>query len=141
VARRNNTSVDTLAIEAEVAQIQGMSKDELSALWRQTFHTDPPCGFTKGLIAFRDYAQRPCRARPVLSRPRMAEQDGVPRGSREAWSVPSRMPGHALAGPEILIWTTGPNFPACARQCRSRRIVMFQPRSDFQISAGMTTST
>jgi Protein of unknown function (DUF2924) len=51
VARPNNASVDTSAVEAEVARIQSMSKYELSALWRQTFQTHPPQGFTKGLIA------------------------------------------------------------------------------------------
>jgi hypothetical protein len=43
--------VDTSAVEAEVARIQSMSKYELSVLWRQTFQTHPPQGFTKGLIA------------------------------------------------------------------------------------------
>jgi Protein of unknown function (DUF2924) len=51
VARPNNASVDTSAVEAEVACIKSMSKYELSALWRQTFQTHPPQGFTKGLIA------------------------------------------------------------------------------------------
>jgi hypothetical protein len=43
--------VDTSAVEAEVARIQGMSKYELIVLWRQTFQTHPPQGFSKGLIA------------------------------------------------------------------------------------------
>ena len=51
MARPNNTSVDTSAVEAEVTRIQSMSKYELSALWRQTFQKHPPLGFTKGLIA------------------------------------------------------------------------------------------
>jgi Protein of unknown function (DUF2924) len=51
VARPNNASVDTSAVEAEIARIQSMSKYELSALWRKTFQTHPPQGFTKGLIA------------------------------------------------------------------------------------------
>ena len=51
MARPNNASVDTSAVEAEVARIQSMSKYELSALWRQTFQKHPPLGFTKGLIA------------------------------------------------------------------------------------------
>ena len=51
MARPNNTSVDTSAVEAEVARIQSMSKYELKVLWRQIFQTHPPLGFTKGLIA------------------------------------------------------------------------------------------
>jgi hypothetical protein len=51
VARPNNTAVDPSAVEAEVARIQAMSKYELVVLWRQTFQTHPPRGFTKGLIA------------------------------------------------------------------------------------------
>jgi hypothetical protein len=51
MARPNNTSVDTSAVEAEVARIQSMSKYALVGLWRQMFHTHPPGGFTKGLIA------------------------------------------------------------------------------------------
>jgi Protein of unknown function (DUF2924) len=50
MARSNNTSVDTSAVEAEVARIQSMSKYELIVLWRRTFETHPPLGFTKGLI-------------------------------------------------------------------------------------------
>jgi hypothetical protein len=42
--------VDTSALEAEVARIQRMSKYELIVLWRQTFQTHPPHGFTKGVI-------------------------------------------------------------------------------------------
>jgi hypothetical protein len=51
VARLNDTTVDILAVRAEVARIQGMSKYELTVLWRQTLQTHPPQGFTKGLIA------------------------------------------------------------------------------------------
>ena len=51
MARPNNTSVDTSAVEAEVARIQSMSKYELVVLWRHTVQTHPPGGFTKGLIA------------------------------------------------------------------------------------------
>ena len=50
MARPNGTSVDTSAVEAEVARIQGMSKYDLIVLWRRTFQTHPPLGFTKGLI-------------------------------------------------------------------------------------------
>ena len=50
MARPNDTSVDTSAVEAEVARIQGMSKYDLIVLWRRTFQTHPPLGFTKGLI-------------------------------------------------------------------------------------------
>jgi hypothetical protein len=42
--------VDTSAVEAEVARIQAMSKYDLIVLWRHTFKTHPPLGFTKGLI-------------------------------------------------------------------------------------------
>jgi hypothetical protein len=42
--------VDTSAVEAEVVRIQAMSKYELIVLWRRTFQTHPPLGFTKGLI-------------------------------------------------------------------------------------------
>jgi hypothetical protein len=42
--------VDTSAVEVEVARIQGMSKYDLVVLWRRTFQTHPPSGFTKGLI-------------------------------------------------------------------------------------------
>ena len=50
MARPKSTGVDASAVEAEVARIQGMSKYELTVLWRQTFQTYPPHGFTKGLI-------------------------------------------------------------------------------------------
>ena len=51
MARLNDTTVDISAVRAEVARIQGMSKYELTVLWRQTLQTHPPQGFTKGLIA------------------------------------------------------------------------------------------
>ena len=50
MARLNSTSVDTSAIAAAVARIQCMSKYELIVLWRRTFQTHPPQGFSKGLI-------------------------------------------------------------------------------------------
>ena len=50
MARPKSASMDTSAVEAEVARIQSMSKYELIVLWRQTFQTHPPRGFTKGLI-------------------------------------------------------------------------------------------
>ena len=51
MTRPRNAIVDTSAVEADVARIQTMSKYELTVLWRQTFQTHPPQGFTKGLIA------------------------------------------------------------------------------------------
>ncbi len=33
-----------------MVRIASMSKDDLVVLWRRTFNTDPPLGFTKGLI-------------------------------------------------------------------------------------------
>jgi hypothetical protein len=50
VAGPKGTSVDTSAVEAEVIRIQVMSKYELTVLWRRTFQSHPPPGFTKGLI-------------------------------------------------------------------------------------------
>jgi hypothetical protein len=48
MARPKN--VDASAVEAEVVRIQNMSKYDLILLWRRTFRTSPPRGFTKGLI-------------------------------------------------------------------------------------------
>jgi hypothetical protein len=43
--------VDASAVEAEVARIQTLSKDDLRTLWRQTLRSAPPKAFTKGLLA------------------------------------------------------------------------------------------
>jgi Protein of unknown function (DUF2924) len=48
MARSKN--VDASAVEAEVIRIQNMTKYDLIVLWRRTFRTNPPRGFTKGLI-------------------------------------------------------------------------------------------
>ena len=50
MARPKSTSVDPSAVEAEVVRIQSLSKYDLIVLWRRTFQTHPPGGFTKGLI-------------------------------------------------------------------------------------------
>jgi hypothetical protein len=44
-------SFDREAIEAEIDRIRSLGLDELRSLWRATFRTAPPPGFTKDLIA------------------------------------------------------------------------------------------
>jgi hypothetical protein len=45
------SSVNREAIEAEINRIRSLGLDELRSLWRATFRTSPPPGFTKDLIA------------------------------------------------------------------------------------------
>jgi hypothetical protein len=45
------SSFDREAIEAEIDRIRSLGVDELRSLWRATFRTSPPPGFTKDLIA------------------------------------------------------------------------------------------
>jgi Protein of unknown function (DUF2924) len=45
------SSFDGEAIEAEIDRIRSLGLDELRSLWRATFRTAPPPGFTKDLIA------------------------------------------------------------------------------------------
>jgi Protein of unknown function (DUF2924) len=45
------SSFDGEAIEAEIDRIRSLGLDELRNLWRATFRTSPPPGFTKDLIA------------------------------------------------------------------------------------------
>jgi Protein of unknown function (DUF2924) len=42
---------DREAVEAEIDRIRSLGLDELRNLWRATFRTSPPPGFTKDLIA------------------------------------------------------------------------------------------
>jgi Protein of unknown function (DUF2924) len=44
-------SSDREAIEAEIARIRSLGLGELRALWRATFRSSPPLGFTKDLTA------------------------------------------------------------------------------------------
>jgi hypothetical protein len=44
-------SSDREAIEAEIERIRSLGLDELRALWRTTFRSAPPSGFTKDLVA------------------------------------------------------------------------------------------
>jgi Protein of unknown function (DUF2924) len=45
------SSFDREAIAAEIDRIRSLGVDELRSLWRATFRTSPPRGFTKDLIA------------------------------------------------------------------------------------------
>jgi Protein of unknown function (DUF2924) len=45
------SSLDGEAIEAEIGRIRSLGVDELRSLWRATFRTAPPPGFTKDLVA------------------------------------------------------------------------------------------
>jgi Protein of unknown function (DUF2924) len=45
------SSFDREAVEAEIDRIRSLGLDELRNLWRATFRTAPPPGFTKDLIA------------------------------------------------------------------------------------------
>jgi Protein of unknown function (DUF2924) len=45
------SSFDGEAIEAEIGRIRSLGLDELRSLWRESFRTAPPPGFTKDLIA------------------------------------------------------------------------------------------
>jgi hypothetical protein len=42
-------SSDREAIEAEIDRIRSLGLDDLRALWRTTFRSSPPMGFTKDL--------------------------------------------------------------------------------------------
>ena len=44
-------SSDREAIEAEIDRIRSLGLDDLRALWRTTFRSSPPTGFTKDLVA------------------------------------------------------------------------------------------
>ena len=48
VAQRSS---DREAIEAEIDRIRSLGLDDLRALWRTTFRSSPPKGFTKDLVA------------------------------------------------------------------------------------------
>src|SRR6201988_1457095 len=45
------SSFDREAVETEIDRIRSLGLDELRSLWRATFRTAPPSGFTKDLIA------------------------------------------------------------------------------------------
>jgi Protein of unknown function (DUF2924) len=45
------SSFNREAVETEIGRIQSLGLDELRNLWRATFRTAPPPGFTKDLIA------------------------------------------------------------------------------------------
>jgi hypothetical protein len=45
------SSFNREAIEAEIDRIRSLGLDELRSLWRATFRTAPPPGFTKDLVA------------------------------------------------------------------------------------------
>lgn len=44
-------SSDREAIEAEIERVRSLGLDELRTLWRTTFRSAPPSGFTKDLVA------------------------------------------------------------------------------------------
>jgi len=44
-------SSDRAAIEAEIDRVRSLGRDDLRTLWRTTFRSSPPPGFTKDLIA------------------------------------------------------------------------------------------
>jgi Protein of unknown function (DUF2924) len=44
-------SSDREAIEAEIDRIRSLGLDDLRTLWRTTFRSSPPTGFTKDLVA------------------------------------------------------------------------------------------
>jgi hypothetical protein len=43
-------SPDREAVEAEIDRIRSLGLDDLRILWRTTFHSSPPTGFTKDLV-------------------------------------------------------------------------------------------
>src|ERR1700752_628564 len=45
------SSFDREAVETEIDRIRSLGLDELRSLWRATFRTAPPPGFTKDLVA------------------------------------------------------------------------------------------
>ena len=50
VTRMSERSPDREAIEAEIDRIRSLGLDDLRTLWRTTFRSSPPQGFTKDLI-------------------------------------------------------------------------------------------
>ena len=44
-------SSDREAVEAEIDRIRSLGLDDLRTLWRTTFRSSPPTGFTKDLVA------------------------------------------------------------------------------------------
>ncbi len=51
MTRMTQRSSDREAIEAEIDRIRLLGLDDLRTLWRTTFHSSPPKGFTKDLVA------------------------------------------------------------------------------------------
>jgi len=49
--RMTQRSSDREAIEAEIDRIRSLGLDDLRTLWRTTFRSSPPKGFTKDLVA------------------------------------------------------------------------------------------
>ena len=49
--RMTQRSSDREAIEAEIDRIRSLGLDDLRTLWRTTFRSSPPQGFTKDLVA------------------------------------------------------------------------------------------
>jgi hypothetical protein len=43
--------LDREAVEAEIGRIRALGLDALRSLWRTTYRSSPPPGFTKDLIA------------------------------------------------------------------------------------------
>jgi hypothetical protein len=50
VTRMSERSPDREAIEAEIDRIRSLGLDDLRTLWRITFRSSPPTGFTKDLV-------------------------------------------------------------------------------------------
>ena len=51
MTRMTQRSSDREAIEAEIDRIRSLGLDDLRTLWRTTFRSSPPKGFTKDLVA------------------------------------------------------------------------------------------
>jgi hypothetical protein len=51
MTRMAQRSSDREAIEAEIDRIRSLGLDDLRTLWRTTFRSSPPKGFTKDLVA------------------------------------------------------------------------------------------
>src|SRR4029453_18399436 len=90
-------SFDREAIEAEIDRIRSLGVDELRCLWRTTFRSPPPPGFTKDLIARFLCWHIQEQAFGGLD-PKVAKLlDGLSRGDNAGADRPRRLkPGTAL---------------------------------------------
>jgi Protein of unknown function (DUF2924) len=91
------SSFNREAIEAEIDRIRSLGLDELRSLWRATFRTSPPPGFTKDLIARFLCWHIQEQAFGSLAPQTAKHLAGVARGDRSQRDRPRRLkPGTVL---------------------------------------------